>query len=388
MAFSISTSDWSLYRKGHRDMQRHKEKVLEALRANLSELVSEEGIILSDGEQLVKLPIRTLEQFRFRFDSGEVMHSGQGDGDTQVGEAVAGETSGENASSDAGPGNRPGVDYYEAEVTIDQIAELLLEELQLPNLAPRKNPALKTLGDRWTDVRRTGAWVNLDRKRTLLQAFKRNALLGRPGFQNVDREDLRFRTWETAWTEQANAVVIAMMDTSGSMGSFQKHIVRTFFFWTVRFLRQKYDQVEVVFLAHHTEAKEVPEEDFFRRGESGGTKCSSVYQLALEVIERHYPPADYNIYAIHFTDGENLQDDNPPAVELIRELTRRCRLVGYGEIRSGFTLYPTLKIALGEVKEPNFASVSITDQSGVLDALKTFFRPQFSEGEPGGTASE
>src|SRR5690625_6514680 len=76
-----------------------------------------------------------------------------------------------------------------------------------------------------------------------------------------------------------------MMDTSASMGIFEKYVARSFFFWMTRFLRSKYESVEIEFIAHHTEAKVVPEEAFFSRGESGGTICSSAYNKALELIE-------------------------------------------------------------------------------------------------------
>ena len=88
---------------------------------------------------------------------------------------------------------------------------------------------------------------------------------------------------------ESNAVVIAMMDVSGSMGEFKKYIARSFYFWMVRFLKTKYDNVKIVFISHHTEAKEVTEEQFFTQGESGGTVVSSAYRLALDIIGGAFP---------------------------------------------------------------------------------------------------
>ena len=82
-----------------------------------------------------------------------------------------------------------------------------------------------------------------------------------------------------------------MMDVSGSMTEFKKYIARSFYFWMVRFLRTKYDNVEIVFISHHTEAREVTEEQFFTQGESGGTVVSSAYLLALEIISKRIDPA-------------------------------------------------------------------------------------------------
>ena len=126
------------------------------------------------------------------------------------------------------------------------------------------------------------------------------------------------KTWEETVTPQAIAVIIAMMDTSGSMGSFEKYVARSFFFWMTRFLRSRYEAVEIVFIAHHTEAKEVTEEEFFTRGEGGGTICSSAYVKALELIDSRFSPDRYNIYPFHFPDGDNLTSDNEKCVSLRR----------------------------------------------------------------------
>lgn len=144
---------------------------------------------------------------------------------------------------------------------------------------------------RFNDVRKKGLMGNIDKKRTILEAIKRNALRGHRRPKGISVDDLRFKTWEEIVIPHSNAVVLAMMDTSGSMGIFEKYIARSFFFWMVRFLRTKYEKVEIVFIAHHTEAKEVSEDHFFTKGESGGTICSSAYRLALEIIDKRYPPA-------------------------------------------------------------------------------------------------
>lgn len=102
-----------------------------------------------------------------------------------------------------------------------------------------------------------------------MEAIKRSALKGKPGLKEITPEDLRYKTWDLTFKYESNAVVLAMMDTSGSMGPFEKYIARSFFFWMVRFLRTKYNNVQIVFLAHHTEARETTEEEFFTKGASG-----------------------------------------------------------------------------------------------------------------------
>jgi uncharacterized sporulation protein YeaH/YhbH (DUF444 family) len=164
-----------------------------------------------------------------------------------------------------------------------------------------------------------------------------------------------------------------MMDTSGSMGTFEKYIARSFFFWMTKFLRSKYKEVDIVFLAHHTRAREVSEEEFFTRGESGGTKCSSVYQLALKLINERFPSEDFNLYTFHFTDGDNLPSDNELCAELVEKLADASSLLGYGEIINPYYRSSTLMTTLRKVKTPKLLTLTIKDKTEVLEALKAFF---------------
>lgn len=378
MDFIITRENWSLYRKGELDAQRHREKVREALRQRLAEMVTEESIILSDGQRIVRVPIRSLEEYRFRFDFNKMWRVGQGNGKTRVGDPII---TGRLRGQGKGAGEEPGIDYYEAEVTIDEIAAVLFEELCLPNLKSDQKTQAAVSAFEFSDIRKKGLSTNIDRKRTLLAVLKRNALSGRPGFYHIRPEDLRYRTWNPRISSEAGAVVIAMMDTSGSMGPFEKYIARCFFFWTVRFLRTKYHNVEIVYLTHHTEAREVKEEEFFQKGESGGTRCSSVYRLALEIINHRYLPVDYNVYVFHFSDGDNLNTDNDLCISLVQELLKVTNLVGYGEIEGPYYYTSTLKTAYHVINHPRFVTVTLRDKGDVYKALKTFFGRQQSWNE-------
>ncbi|MEG6511537.1 sporulation protein YhbH [Desulforamulus ruminis] len=377
--YIITREDWSLHRKGEVDQHRHKEKVREAIKKNLADIVTEEGIILSDGRRTVKVPIRSLEQFRFQYDTRKQKHVGQGNGKTKVGDIIGTDPQ-QGPGKGPGAGEEPGADYYEAEVTIDEVAQIVFEDLDLPNLEEKRNKKLASESVEFRDVRKYGIQSNIDRKKTILEVLKRNALKGNPGLHGITPEDLRYKTWEVIPKFESSAVVLAMMDTSGSMGPFEKYIARSFFFWMVKFLRTKYENVEIVFLAHHTEAKEVTEDEFFTKGESGGTRCSSVYKLALEIIESRYSTDDYNIYAFHFSDGDNLNSDNEVCIRYIDQLLLKCNLIGYGEIEGPYYYTSTLNTQYKRINHPRFISVSIRDKSGVYPALKTFFKNQDQRG--------
>ena len=372
--YLVTREDWSLHRKGEVDQQRHREKVREAIKKNLADIITEESIIMSDGKKVYRIPIRSLDEYRIRYDFKKRKHGGMGNGNSKVGDVLASDRSKGAAGKGKGnAGEKPGIDYYEADISLEELQEMVFKDLKLPDLQEKHNKQLASEAIEFKDIRKQGLQGNIDRKRTLLEVLKRNAIEGKPGIHNIKPDDLRFRTWETTYEYQSAAVVLAMMDTSGSMGPFEKYIARSFFFWMVKFLRSKYQQVEIVFLAHHTEAKVVSEEEFFSKGESGGTRCSSVYQLALQLIETKYNPNDYNIYAFHFTDGDNLSSDNELCIDLVNKMLKCCNLVGYGEIEGPYYYTSTLINYYKRITDSNFTLVSIRDKNGVYPALRTFF---------------
>jgi sporulation protein YhbH len=379
---SIQRNDWSLQRKGIIDQDRHKERVKEAIKKNLGSIVSNEAIILSDGKRTVKVPIRALDEYKFRFDYRKRKQVGQGDGKTRVGDVIAREGQpGQQGTGSGQPGHDAGGEYYEAEVNIDEIAALIFEDLQLPFLEEKAKKAVQSKTTHFNEIRRTGVMANLDKRRMILENIKRNAREeGRARFGDVRKEDLRFKTWEESLRYESNAVVLALMDVSGSMGEFKKYIARSFFFWMVRFLRTKYDNVEIVFISHHTEAREVSEEQFFTQGESGGTVVSSAYQLALDIIRERFNPHDWNIYPFHFSDGDNYYSDNEEATRLADQLISTCNLFGYGEIgEEGSSSYRRSSGALLSIfndrlkNKERFVGVRIDDKEDVYPALKQFF---------------
>jgi len=376
--FTVSREDWSLHRQGHLDQQRHREKVLEAIRHNLADLVAEESIILAGGETVIKVPIRSLEEYRFRYDWEGRNHVGQGDGKSRVGQSLGPVRPASGPATGQRAGDQPGVDYYEADITVDELAELVFADLGLPHLDQKPTPELQQEAFAFRDVRRHGITGNLDRRRTLLAALKRaQQARGDPAAPvAITREDLRFKTWEEEWQEQASAVVLAMMDTSASMGTFEKYVARSFFFWMVRFLRTRYARVHIRFLAHDTRAREVTEQEFFSKGESGGTRCSSVYELALAILRADYPPDQYNVYAFHFSDGDNLPADNGRCLELVHALLDYPAAVGYGEIAArGSPHGARLGSVYEQLDHPRFTAVTIREKQDVYPALQAFFGP-------------
>lgn len=373
--FVISKEDWTLHRKGHDDQQRHQDKVQEAIRNNLPDLITEESIVMSNGREVVKIPIRSLDEYKIRYNYDKNKHVGQGDGDSQIGDIVARDSSSgqKGAGSGQGAGDQAGEDYFEAEVSLMEIEEALFKELELPNLKRKAQDQIVIENVEFNDIRKTGLMGNVDKKRTMMSAFKRNAITGNASFHPIYREDLKFKTWNEIVKPDSKAVILAMMDTSGSMGIWEKYMARSFFFWMTRFLRTKYETVDIEFIAHHTEAKVVSEEDFFSRGESGGTICSSVYRKALEIIGDQYDPSKYNIYPFHFSDGDNLTSDNARCVKLVEELLDISNMFCYGEVNQ-YNRSSTLMSAYKNIKNEDFKYYILKQKSDVFHAMKSFFK--------------
>src|SRR5437868_122526 len=350
--FSLSTDSWDLHRRAERDRRRHNEKVKEVLKKNLGDIISQQDIITADQGKIVKIPIRGLELPRLRFDDEERERVGQGSGGSKPGDVIGrAPQQGEGAGKEAG--QEAGVDFYEAELTLEELTALVFEDLHLPNLEDRGIKQIMSEHADFNSISKRGIASNLDRKRTLLEAYKRNAREGKPGWE-VRNEDRRYKTWEMVTEPQRNAVIFAMRDVSGSMGEFEAYICRSFYFWMLRFLRKKYASAEIVFITCHTEAKEVDETSFFSLGDSGGTKMSEAYKLAMHIIDKRYNPREWNIYPFLFSDGYNWGDAE--CVELVKELVEVCNLVGYGEIANDIWSQSPHFAPLGQAYQEAFAA--------------------------------
>lgn len=379
--FIVSQENWSLHRKGHRDQQRHMDKVKDAIRDNLPDLISEESIVMSNGRDVIKIPIRSLDEYKIRYNHDKSKHVGQGDGSSQIDDVVASDGKpGQNGSGQGKQaGDQPGQDYYEAEVSMAEIEEILFDELKLPNLQQKEQAKISVEKIEFNDIRKKGLIGNIDKKRTILTAIKRNAIKGKAQIAPIHNDDLRFKTWNDIEKPESQAVVLMMMDTSASMGNFEKYMARSFFFWMMKFLRTKYKTVEMEFIAHHTEAKVVTEEDFFSKGESGGTICSSAYEKALGLIEQKYHPTRYNIYPFHFSDGENMSSDNEKCLKLVHELMAVSSLFGYGEVNA-HSRFSTLMATYKKIEDPKFRHYILKENRDVYHALKRFFNDENPEG--------
>ena len=359
------------------DRARHRDKVREAIRDNIADIIAEESIIGKDRDRIVKVPIRGIKEYRFIYGN-QAPGVGQGNGQSQPGQVV-GRQQGEGQGQPDRAGDQPGVDYYETDVRLDELIDLMFEDLELPDLERkrlREIPSERTA--RRKGYRQVGIRQRLDKRRTVRARVKRMmATRERDPAADERRfpfhdDDLTYKHLTTDVREESNAVVVCIMDTSGSMDTMKKYLARCFFFLLYQFIRSKYRNVEIVFIAHHTEGKEVSEEEFFHKGESGGTLISSGYQKALDIIAERYHPTLWNIYAFHCSDGDNFDTDNANALRAAKELTEVCNLFGYGEIKPmGARAYESSMLnVFRRLDADNFQTVLIERKEDVWPSFK------------------
>lgn len=364
-----------LDRKGFRDQCRHKEIIREILKENARQILIKEAIISFDGKTKVYVPIIGLHDPHFRFADFEDI--GSGSGEEEVGDIVY-EEGGKGGSGGPG-GEGVGDDYYETDVTIDELAEILFEGMELPNLQ-QKGADVVDEKIEWKEIRRKGALVNINKRRTIKENIKRNASKGKPQFADLHDKDLRFKSWEETIQHRINAVMFCVMDVSGSISDWQLYSTRTLFFWMVTFLRRKYDNVDIVFINHDSSAKEVEEQHFFTRLSGGGTSVSSAYELALKIIEERFPVETNNIYLCNASDGDNYPHDNPKAVELLNKLCDICNLVAYAELKdtSIYNSSNTLYSLFDQIEHDNFIKLLIRSDDDLYPALRSIFKEKTS----------
>lgn len=362
------------------DRQRHRQKVRESIRRNIHDILGEESIIGKDRDKIIKVPIRGVKEYRFIYGDN-TPGVGQGDGNSQPGQVI-GRQKGQQGQGDEKAGDQPGVDYYETDVTLEELIEIMFEDLELPDM-DRKilREVLSERISKRKGYRKAGIRVRLDKKRTAVNRIKRKvASLGQELAHRSEEEqrfpfhqdDMKYRHLTKDTRPDSNAVVLCIMDTSGSMDTMKKYLARSFFFLLYQFVRTKYEHVEVVFIAHHTEGKEVTEEEFFHKGESGGTLISSGYTKALEIIQERYHPTLWNVYAFHCSDGDNFESDNLATLKAAKELCSVCNLFGYGEIKPhGSHQYESSMLrVLKELTAKNFQAVLIEHKEDIWPTFK------------------
>lgn len=356
-----------------KDHSRFRQIVRGKVKKNLKKYITQGEMIGKRGKDYVSIPIPQINIPRFRLSPKKAGGVGQGEGEvgTPIGRG--------DGDQDGDAGDAPGRHLLEVDVSLDELAAMLGEELELPNIEPKGKKNITSEKDKYTGISQTGPESLRHFKRTYKQALKRQIITETydpkdPVIVPV-REDRRYRSWKVSMEPESNAVIVYMMDVSGSMGDEQKEIVRIESFWIDTWLKSQYKNIETRYVIHDAVAREVDKETFYHTRESGGTIISSAYKLASRLIDEFYDPSEWNIYLFHFSDGDNWGEiDTDECIMLLSDhLLTRSNLFCYGQVESPYGSGQFIRdLEDYFMDEEKMVLSEIPDKDGIYDSIKEF----------------
>jgi uncharacterized protein len=372
---------YDLFSRGARDWLRHNDKVRDAVRQHLPQIVAGADV-LTGGASTVRVPVRMLEHYRFKLRSSNEQQ-GVGQGQAKPGDRIGRPQEGDDKRGQGG--NEDGTIQYTLEFRIDDIVDWLWEEMQLPNLEAKAGRAKE---DDWTREGwdRRGARSRLDRRRSLKESIKRRGVQSAGGAESpaFTDDDLRYRQLAKREQPAMQAVVILLLDVSGSMGERERQISKTFFFWAIQGLRRQYRHLDLVFVAHTSDAWEFQEEEFFRVTGTGGTVASAGLKKVREIIDARYSPSQYNVYLFYASDGENFPSDQPQAHVALENLAGDCNYAGFLEVAPLAGSAPDSEIGKLFVElardDDRIGAYRVSGTEDIWNAVRHFFSQQTGTG--------
>ena len=399
-----------------RFLRRYKSQIKKAV----AESISKRSVTDTESSESISIPSRDIKE--------PIFHQGRGGNRDRVlpgndqfspGDKIkrpqgGGQGSGGGDASDSGEGQ----DDFSFSISMDEYLNLLFDDLELPNLQKTELQTETEYETYRAGFRAEGIPTNIDIVRSLrgaqarrialtagkkrklkqleadLEALEQNkpydeALhaellaqieelrykIGKVPF--IDTFDLRYRNFDKRPLPSSNAVMFCLMDVSGSMDQATKEMAKRFYILLYQFLTRSYDNIEVIYIRHHTQAKEVDEQEFFYSQETGGTIVSSALFMMDEIVKERFPPSQWNIYAAQASDGDNWADDSPKCGKLLRErLLKYTRYYSYIEItnRSHQTLWHEYDSI--DKEYDNFAMKNIKQAADIYPIFREFFKKQ------------
>ena len=357
------------------DLNRFRKIIRGKIKKELKKFISSGDLITQKGGKNITIPLPAIDLPRFLFGDNPANGVGQGKG--EVGEELS---EGKQSQNGQTAGNQAGEHQLEVNMSLEELANLLSEELELPNIENRGKKNIEDHDIRYSGILKQGPESLHNFRRTYKEALKRMISTGE--YNKVDpvvipiKEDKRYRSFKEVKKQSVNAVIIYMMDVSGSMGDEQKEIVRLTSFWIDTWLSNQYKGIERRYIIHDATAKEVDQDVFFRTQESGGTLISSAYKLALKLIQDHYSNDEWNIYLFHFSDGDNWSgNDTTECLKMLElDMLGYINLFCYGQVESRYgsgQFYRDLIKKFGE-KVQKISMTQIKDRESIIDSLKVF----------------
>lgn len=293
--------------------QRFRKKLTKEIRDNLRRFILNKGLV--EGKGKVTIPWIDIPRFKYETPGGV----SQGEGG--IGGAI----------NPAEPISQNGM--IETEVTIDEVAKVLAEEIGLPFQRPKTGNTLDSKEHNYKGVSKKGNIKIFSR--IFRSALRREMIAGSYDFDNPvvipEKDDLVYRQMRTEKDLTNQAVLILMMDVSNSMGEQQRRICRIQNKWTEVLIKMRYPAVDIRHIIHSSTAEETNEHEFYHTYQAGATLFSSAYKKCLEIMKK-YPSETWDVYPFHFSDGGNWEDDNDTALFLLRsQILPKSNMFCYGQ---------------------------------------------------------
>jgi uncharacterized protein len=356
------------------DHQRFRQIIRGKIRRDLRKFLSRGELIGKEGRRFVSIPVHDIDIPTFRY--------GDNAGGVGMGEGGEGEAVGKGEG-----GEQEGKHILEVDVSMEELADILAEELELPRIKPKGAHRITTIRDKYSGIRPTGPASLRHFKRTYREALKRQIAMGTYDPDNPIvipiRNDLRYRSWNEVKKPQSNAAIVYMMDVSGSMGDEQKELVRLEAFWIDTWLRRNYEGIESRYIVHDVRAVEVDKKTFFSIREDGGTRISSAFSCCDQLLEANYDPSEWNIYLFHFSDGDNSSEaDNRLCVKILDQvLLPRCNMFGYCQVTSAYGSGSFLNVlreafprGAPDEDGPKLITSKVDSRDDIYESLRVLFK--------------
>jgi len=371
------------------DRRRHKKKIERAIKEGIHDIIAEESIIGKDGKKKIKIPVRGIKEYRFVYNNdpgGPNKKVGSAPGkNIKKGQKISSGKKQQAPGSGDKAGNESGDEFYEVEISLDELANYLFDDLDLPDLEKKSFANVTSEKFKRKGYRTKGIRPRLSKKETIKnkirrkkQAIKNNTYDPSSDERFTFHEsDLKYKHIAITKKQVTNAVIFFIMDVSGSMGKSKKFLARSFFFLLYHFIRHRYQKTDIVFISHTTDSWEVDENQFFSRGSSGGTYISAGIERCLSIIKERYPPDIWNIYSFHCSDGDNWVQDNNKALNLTEELKEKCQLCAYIQLKGGSSYGAgngnTMADIYSTIQDQVFKVVKVNEKKDVWPEFKKIF---------------
>ncbi|MBV1911875.1 MAG: YeaH/YhbH family protein [Kangiellaceae bacterium] len=396
-----------------RFLRRYRQQIKQVI----AEKISERSVTDLEQNENIVIPSKDLSEPTFRHGSGGNRDRVfPGNKEFSQGDRISRPSPGSSGSGRRASDQGEGQDDFMFEISSEEYMEIMFEGLELPNLKKNKLKKLMNYTPIRSGFNTDGTPSNIDIVRSLKTSLARriasqspikkhirqleesltqadgetekknlyieleelNARLKRVPY--IDNYDLRYKNFDNVPQPMTNAVMFCLMDVSGSMGQETKEMAKRFYILLYLFLKRTYKDVKVIYIMHHTHAREVEEQEFFYSQETGGTIVSSALKLMGDIIQDRFPADEWNIYAAQASDGDNWTEDSKTCYNLLTEsLLQLVRYFTYVEItdREPQNLWHEYESV--RQQRDNFAMEKITQQEDIYPVFREFFQKQSVE---------